>query len=216
MKTGKVNVLLWVFTYLLPLVPVAWLIVAIFNGHTTANPVQYLERRSGDIALALLLITLACTPLRHLTGKPTFTAMRRSFGLYTFFYALAHFMLFIGLDYGWKFASIRQAFAGKIFLWLGLAALAILLILAVTSFGFVRRKIGKLWQQIHTLTYVVGLIISAHFILSIKGNAGTLTGGYFYPILAFILLILLLILRLPAFCSLIERLRGKIIGLLRK
>lgn len=216
MKTGKANVLLWVTTYLLPLAPAAWLIFAILNDHATANPVQYLERRSGDYTLALLLITLACTPLRHLTGRSYFTAMRRSFGLFTFFYALAHFLLFIGLDYGWKFTSIQQAFAGKIFLWLGLIALTILLLLAITSFGFLRRKIGKLWQWIHTLTYLVGLIILAHFFLSIKGNAGTFTGTYFYPIFTFVLLLLLLILRLPAFLSLVEQLRGKINRLLRK
>ena len=216
MKTTIESKILWFATYLLPIAPAVWLGIAILAGATTANPVQYLERRTGDYALVMLLLSLTSTPLRWLTGKSFFKPMRRSFGLYTFFYAAAHFLLFIGLDYSWNLSLIRQAFTGKTFLWLGLAALTILLVLAITSIRSVRRKIARYWERIHSLTYVVGLIIATHFLLAIKGNPGTLSGAYLYPILAYAILLILLIVRLPVFHSLIERLRGKIIELPRK
>ena len=216
MKTTIGKKILWSATYLLPLAPVIWLAIALFTGRTTANPVQYLERRSGDYALVMLLLSLACTPLRWATGKSFFWPMRRSFGLYSFFYAVVHFLLFIGLDYGWNLSLIRQAFAGKTFLWLGLAALVILLILAITSIGSVRRKVARYWERIHWLAYPVGLIIATHFLLAVKGNPGTLSGGYLYPILAYAILLILLIVRLPVIHSLIEHLRGKMIEMPRK
>jgi sulfoxide reductase heme-binding subunit YedZ len=192
------------------LAPAVWLIVSYFFGRLTANPVQDLERRSGDTALAMLMLSLACTPLRLITGRTFFMPMRRSFGLFAFAYAAAHFLLFIGLDYGWNWDSIRSAFSGRLYLWFGLAALAILLLLAVTSITTLKVILAKNWQRVHSLTYAAGILVLVHFTLSIKGNLSSFSGNYAAPVWVAVLLVLLLGIRFAPIRALILHLRGKI------
>jgi sulfoxide reductase heme-binding subunit YedZ len=80
--------------------PTVWLIIALLLHKLGPNPIQTLEQRSGDTALVLLLLTLACTPIRLLTGFSFINRFRRTLGLYTFGYAVIHLLLFVGLDYG--------------------------------------------------------------------------------------------------------------------
>jgi sulfoxide reductase heme-binding subunit YedZ len=165
-------------------------------GHLI-NPIQTLERRTGDIALVLLLTSLACTPLRILTRQSLFSRLRRPFGLYAFAYAAMHFLLFIGLDYGFQFSEAIRQLIQNVYLWAGLAALLILLALALTSTRRSQIVLKKNWQRLHRLVYLAGLLVVLHFGLSVKGSLFRLRGQILWPLIALIVLLVLLAIRLP-------------------
>ena len=189
------------------LMPLIWLITSLLIHGGGPNPIQYLEKRSGDYALVLLLASLACTPLRLLSGYSQFTRFRRPLGLYAFAYAAVHFLLFVGLDYGFYWAEVFRQFIEKTYLWIGLSALLILLLLALTSTKRSQRVLKKNWQRLHTLVYLAGGLAVLHFALSVKGNIFLLRGEIFWPLLAVLTLLLLFVIRLKPIQRFIIRVR---------
>jgi methionine sulfoxide reductase heme-binding subunit len=173
------------------LVPFLWLILSLLLKGGGANPIQYLEKRTGDYALVLLLVSLACTPLNLLTGSTRFTRFRRPLGLYAFAYATVHFLLFIGLDYAFFWKEIFNQFVQKTYLWFGLSALLILLVLALTSSQRSQERLKKNWRRLHTLIYLAAGLVVIHFSLSIKGNIFLLHGAVFWPLAAILTLLIL-------------------------
>lgn len=202
--------LLVAFITLLCLLPLAWLAIAFATGRTGANPVQYLEQRTGDFAIGFLLGSLACTPLKKITGRDLFLCFRKPLGLTAFFYAVLHLSIFLWLDYGLVWSEIFRAFAGKPFLWTGLASFLILLLLAVTSTRRSQQRLKKKWKVIHSLTYAAGILTVVHFFLAVKGSLFSLVGNYGGPVTAILILLLLLLIRILPFDILFSHLRGKI------
>jgi sulfoxide reductase heme-binding subunit YedZ len=81
--------------------PLLWLVCGAFGllgASLGADPVKKLEHECGKTALNFLLLTLAVTPLRHLLGVPQLLRLRRMLGLFAFFYAVAHFTVYLVLD----------------------------------------------------------------------------------------------------------------------
>ena len=96
------------FLFLLGLTPfVRWIWLGLNNG-LTANPVEFLTRSSGTWTLVCLLVTLAITPLRRLTGQPALVRLRRMCGLFAFFYGAMHFMAWVWWDRGFDPAAMLQ------------------------------------------------------------------------------------------------------------
>jgi sulfoxide reductase heme-binding subunit YedZ len=182
--------------HLAALIPLFWIIGVLLIRGLGANPIQYIEKRTGDAALIVLLACLACTPLRTLTGIKRFTQFRRPLGLYAFAYAALHLLIFAGLDYGFIWGQIFALVLGKTYLWFGLAAFLILLALAVTSTQGWQKRLKKNWQRLHALIYITGFLVILHFAMSIKGNLFLLRGEIFWPLVASITLVVLLLLRL--------------------
>ena len=206
MNRARRNALFQVLIHLASLTPFLWLAgVFLFNG-LGINPIQYLEKRTGDYALVLLLASLACTPLRIITGSTLFTKFRKTLGLYAFAYAALHLLLFIGLDYGFDWGEIIQLILNKTYLWLGLTAFILLLLLAITSTQGWQRRLKKNWQRLHALVYLTGGLVVLHFALSIKGNLFLLRGEVLWPLIALITLVLLLLIRLKPLRMAIRRL----------
>lgn len=194
-KPGTVRFPQWT-VHAAALLPGILLTLYTFFGHPI-NPIQTLERRSGDIALVLLLASLACTPLRILTRRSVFSRLRRPLGLYAFAYAALHFLLFIALDYGFQFLEAIHQLIQNVYLWAGLAALLILLALALTSTKRSQMRLKKNWQRLHRLVYLAGLLVVLHFGLSVKGSFFRLRGQILWPLIALIVLLILLAIRLP-------------------
>jgi methionine sulfoxide reductase heme-binding subunit len=188
------------------LTPLLWLAGGFLVNGWGINPIQYLERRSGDYALALLLASLACTPLRIITNSARFTQFRKPLGLYAFAYAALHLLLFIGLDYGFAWTEIIPLILNKTYLWLGLAAFVMLLLLAVTSTQGWQRRLKKNWQRLHALVFLTGGLVVLHFALSKKGNLFTLSGEELWPLLSLIVLAVLLLIRFKPIRSAIKQL----------
>lgn len=152
-----------------------------WGGNLSINPVQEAIRRSGRIAITLLVATLAVRPLSRWLRWNALLARRRTLGLYTFAYALLHAFLFLVVDYRFVLAFILPEFVEKPYLWFGVSAFAILLPLAITSFRIWMRKLGKNWKRLHRLIYLAAVLAVLHYGWAVKGDFLTLRGEVLRP-----------------------------------
>lgn len=151
----------WLF--LLGLAPFArWIWLSFTNG-LTANPVEFLTRSSGTWTLVCLLVTLAITPLRRLTGQPALVRLRRMCGLFAFLYGAMHFMAWVWWDRGLDPAAMLQDIGERPFITVGFAAFVLMTALAATSTQWAMRKLGRRWQQLHRAIYLIGLLAILHY-----------------------------------------------------
>jgi sulfoxide reductase heme-binding subunit YedZ len=177
--------------------PLIVLIVDALNDNLTFNPIQAATQRTGDTAIILLGLSLACTPLSTYLKWKDAVKLRRPLGLYAFLYAAIHFTLFVAVDFGFDFNLIAREFVEKRYLWVGLPAFIILLALAATSFKWFMKRMGKRWKKLHRLIYLSALLVVLHLAFVIKGDLFTLSGDVWKPLVAAIAIGLLLIARVP-------------------
>jgi sulfoxide reductase heme-binding subunit YedZ len=179
--------------FLLCLTPALWLTYALFNGLLGANPVEAVTRQSGLWALKLLLITLLVTPLRTLTGWNGLVRFRRMLGLFVFFYASCHTLLYLGLDQFFVVNDIIKDIVKRPFITVGFASFLMLIPLAITSTNkMVKRLGGKRWKRLHKLTYVVSIAVCFHYLMLVKADIRS-------PLIYFALLAILLGYRILQF-----------------
>jgi sulfoxide reductase heme-binding subunit YedZ len=133
-----------------------------------ANPIEELIHSLGKWGLKLLLITLAVTPLRKLTGWNWLLRLRRMLGLFAFFYVALHFLVYAGLDQRFDLAAIFEDIAKRPYITVGMTALLLLIPLAVTSTNRMMRRLGKNWQKLHRLVYVIAILGVWHFYWQVK------------------------------------------------
>ncbi len=132
------------------------------------DPVAKLLHSCGKTALNLLLITLLVTPLRQLSGFTHLVRLRRMLGLFAFFYAALHFVIYIVLDRGMDWHSIVKDIAKRPYITIGFTALVILIPLAVTSTNRMMRRLGRRWQKLHRLIYVAAIFGVWHYYWQVK------------------------------------------------
>jgi sulfoxide reductase heme-binding subunit YedZ len=166
MKVVQIKVV--VFTT--ALLPLLWLVYGIFSGNLGANPVEAITRSLGDWALRLLLLTLAITPLRKLSGWNWPMQVRRMLGLYTFFYALLHLMSYIVLDQFFYWPEIWADIIKRPYITAGMLSFLLLVPLAITSTSGWIRRLGRNWQRLHRLVYPAAIIAIVHFYLLVKAD----------------------------------------------
>ncbi len=153
------------------LLPFAQLLLAAFGlaGQSLgANPIEELIHQLGLWGLRLLLLTLAITPLRRITGKVWLLKLRRMLGLFSFFYVLLHFLSYAILDQGLNFAAIGEDILERPYITLGITALMMLIPLAVTSTNGWMRRLGRRWKKLHQLVYVIAILGVWHFFWQVK------------------------------------------------
>jgi methionine sulfoxide reductase heme-binding subunit len=149
---------------LLALVPFVRLFVLGLTDGLGANPVEFVLRSLGTWTLVMLLVTLAVTPVRRVTGWNWLVRLRRMFGLTAFFYATAHFVAFVWIDHFFDWAAIGADLAKRPYLTFGFGAYLLMIPLAVTSTNaMVRRLGGKAWQRLHRLVYLVAVLGVTHY-----------------------------------------------------
>lgn len=183
--------------HLLGLLPLAELFVRWQAGALTVNPIQYVEQFLGRAAAHLLIASLAVTPLVTLTGFRRLTRHRRALGLYAFFYFTLHLGTFAVIDFGLQWDEILLLTAEKPYMFVGAAAGLILLALAVTSFKYWERRLGKTWKALHRGAYIAGGLVVLHYAWAVKGSLTTLTGDILRPLVLGLVLLVLLVLRIP-------------------
>ena len=150
--------------FALCLIPVAQLIVRAFMGELSANPVEFLEHRTGDWALRFLEITLVITPLRKILEQPLFVRYRRMLGLFAFFYACVHLFLYLLFDQMFDLKGILADVLKRLYITAGMAALLMMTPLAITSTAAMVRRLGpKRWQRLHRLIYFSTAAAVLHF-----------------------------------------------------
>ena len=147
------------------LLPFGLVVGDTFNitGDLGANPVEEILDRFGNWALRFVMLTLAVTPLRRLSGWNWLTRFRRMLGLFTFFYALLHFLTWLILDQGLLLSAIVEDIAKRPFITIGFAALLLLIALAVTSTSGMRRRLGRRWQTLHNSVYAIAILGVWHY-----------------------------------------------------
>lgn len=173
--------------FLLCLVPAAFVVTDAFEltGRLGANPVEEILDRLGNWALRFIMITLAVTPLRRLTGWNWLSRFRRMFGLFTFFYVLMHFLTWLILDQAVLFSAILEDLTERPFITIGFAALVLLTALAVTSTDGMRRRLGRRWQTLHNATYVIAILGVWHYWWQVKKD---ITEPLIYAVILAVLL----------------------------
>lgn len=157
--------------HLLCSLPAAWLLyTAFFNPRELGvNPVETLTHETGIWAIRLLLTGLAITPLRMLSNWHWLVKWRRPLGLWAFFYALAHFFIYLTFDLQFSLASLADDVLRRPYITVGFAALVLLVPLAVTSTRGWQRRMRRNWVYLHRLVYPIGVLAVLHFIWLRKG-----------------------------------------------
>ena len=153
---------------LLPLVILTASTFSVAGLGLGANPIEALLHEFGRWGLKFLLLTLAITPLRRWTGWNWLIRFRRMLGLFAFFYILLHFVVYAVLDQGLDMAVIIEDVLKRPYITLGMAALLMLVPLAVTSTKGMMRRLGKRWQRLHRLVYVIAILGVWHFYWQVK------------------------------------------------
>ena len=137
------------------------------TGRIPGNAIKEFEHALGIWALRFLLATLTVTPLRDLAGV-NLMRYRRALGLLAFWYVVMHFSTYMVLDKGLDLAVILADIAKRPFITIGMACLALLAPLALTSNAFSIRRLGPNWARLHRLVYVIVPGGAVHYALSVK------------------------------------------------
>lgn len=164
--------------FLACLVPFALAVGDAFNitGSLSANPVEDLMDRFGNWGLRFIMIALAVTPLRKLTGRAWILRFRRMLGLFAFFYVLMHFLIWLILDHGafWSdvalWSDILEDLAERPFITLGFTAFLLLTAMAATSTIAIRRRMGKRWDKLHYSVFAAGILGVWHYWWQVKSD----------------------------------------------
>ncbi len=153
------------------LVPLALLVWDQAHNRLGANPQNFLILTTGMMTLIFLMLTMAVTPLRKLTGWNWLIQFRRMLGLYAFFYGCLHFLCFFSLDRGFSVSSTLTEMAKRKYLIVGSTALLVMVPLAITSTNaMIKRLGGKRWRALHRLAYVAAIAGVIHYYMQVKAD----------------------------------------------
>ena len=157
--------------FVVALLPLARLVFALLYLPESlgANPAEFITRSAGDWTLRFLLVTLAVTPLRVLTGWNWALRFRRMLGLFAFFYGVVHLSSYVAFDHVFAMAEIARDILKRPFIAVGFTALALMIPLALTSTNAMVRRLGaRRWIALHRLVYVIGPLGVLHFWWMVK------------------------------------------------
>ena len=156
--------------FVLLLIPFALIIWDGFNDNLTADPIEEILHRTGIWSLRILLITLLMTPLKVMTGSAVFIRVRRLFGLFTFFYATLHLVVYVWLDLGLDWAHFFEDVVERPYITVGMLAWLLMLPMAITSNRHMVRKLGQWWKKLHRAIYAVIALGCLHFLWLVKSD----------------------------------------------
>ena len=163
--------LVWMGSFV-PAVYLGWQLWLAFRGEPNdlgREPVKGLEHATGEQSIRFLLITLAMSPVRQLTGWNWLAKYRRVFGLVMFAYATAHLATFAVLDLELNVGDLAREITKRPYLVVGFTAWLVLVPLAVTSTTrWIRRLGGRRWNALHRTTYLVVALGMVHYWMSQK------------------------------------------------
>ena len=176
MRASRNIIIAKTLVHLLALVPLAILLWQVWDVARTggdalgADPVAELEHRLGLWALRFLMLALAITPLRQLTGWNVLVRFRRMLGLYAFAYASLHLSAYLGLDLRGYWTQIFEDIAKRPYITVGFIAWLLLVPLAITSTTGWIKRLGRNWARLHMLVYAVAVLAVLHFWWLVKSD----------------------------------------------
>ena len=171
--------------WLLALLPFVRLVYLGFNDDLGANPIEFVEHSTGTWALVALLVTLAMTPLRLLTGQVWQIQLRRMLGLFMFFYACLHIITYVWLDFAFIWQDITKDIVKHPRILVGFAAFILTIPLAATSNSYMIKRLKTNWKKLHQSVYLIAIFVVLHYLLLVKKDV---TEPLYYAVALFILL----------------------------
>lgn len=150
--------------------PFAVLIWDVVTENLSPNPIEDITHYTGAWSLRLLLLTLAMTPLRTVSGWTWPLKLRRMFGLFAFFYVCLHFSIYVFLDLQWDFSLLGEDIAKRPYITVGFSSFVLLIPLALTSWNGAMRRLGRRWKQVHRLVYLIAILSVLHFAWLVKAD----------------------------------------------
>ena len=141
-----------------------------FTDQLGADPVESILHFTGMGALNLLLLTLCLSPLAKTYRLGQLIKLRRMLGLWSFTYALSHFLSFIAFEVQFDWQLLLTEIVERPYITVGFAGLVILFLLAITSFRHLQRKMGSSWQTLHNWIYPASMLVTLHFFWSVKSD----------------------------------------------
>ena len=188
MKSSTKVFFLKVIIHLGALLPLLNLYFLAFADGLGADPVEAVIHFTGIGALNLLLITLSVTPLAKVLKQGYLLQTRRVLGLYAYTYALFHLLNFIAFEVQFDGALFISEVIKRPYITIGMLAFLLLTTLAVTSVNKLKRKMGKSWQSLHNINYLIVVLVTIHFYWSVKSELIS-------PLIYFVIVIALLLFR---------------------
>jgi len=165
-KAGKVVL------FCAALVPAALLVRGLLTANLGVNPAETIQLETGRWTFKFLLLTLAVTPLRRITGWNPIIQYRRMLGLFAFFYGTLHFSAYWAFDLLFSFGNMAADVVKRPFILFGFTAFILMLPLAVTSTKGWIRRLGRRWTTLHALIYVSAILAAVHFAYKVKVFTG--------------------------------------------
>src|SRR5437879_1866865 len=153
------------------LVPLVLLLWDVYRKQVGANPLEFVTRTTGMLTLVFLLISLAVSPLRRVTGLNWLIRLRRMLGLFAFFYGSLHLMTYVAFDRFFHLTTIPGDVVKRPFIAIGMTAFFLILPLAITSTDkMVKRLGGKRWMRLHRIVYLAGILGVLHYYMLVKSD----------------------------------------------
>ncbi|NOQ16282.1 MAG: sulfoxide reductase heme-binding subunit YedZ [Methyloprofundus sp.] len=162
--------LIKIFVSLLSLIPFALLLQDTLQDQLGANPIETLHFRLGDWALRFLCLGLALTPLKRLLHQSWPIRFRRMLGLFAYFYACLHFLVYIVLDLSFSWETFIDEVPQSPYILVGLFTFLLLTSLALTSNKYMQKRLGRRWGQLHKLVYLAALSAVIHYLWLVKSD----------------------------------------------
>ena len=171
------------------IIPFLLITYKIFFNKLGPEPVKEITHFTGEWTLIFICLTLSMSPLQKFTNLNYWIKIRRMLGLFVFFYASLHFLTYVGIDYRFNWQPIFDDVVKKKYIFVGFAAWILLIPLTITSSKKMVLLLKQNWKKLHRLIYVIAILGSLHFIWLSKTI-------YFKPLIYFVLITFLLILRI--------------------
>jgi sulfoxide reductase heme-binding subunit YedZ len=179
------NPALRVLVFFACLVPFAALVNGVVSNSLGPDPAEHLMHVTGEWVMRFLVLVLLATPLaRH--GWPRLARYRRMLGLYVWFYATLHLLVFAQVFIGWSGEQLVEELVERPYVLVGFLAWLILVPLGITSAQVIRKKMGKYWRQLHKMTYAVAVLGWIHLLWLSRSDLGD---AVIYGALLFLLLV---------------------------
>jgi sulfoxide reductase heme-binding subunit YedZ len=159
-----------IVVFLLSLMPFGLLAYGAINDELGANPIEALHFGFGDWSLRFLCIGLALTPIKTITGQSWPIRFRRMMGLFAFFYASLHLLVFIVLDLSLSWEAFKDEVPKSPYILMGLLTYLLLVPLAATSTKKMQKRLGRNWVKLQRLVYLAGLTALVHYFWLVKSD----------------------------------------------
>jgi len=174
----------WV-VFFVGFLPVFVLALSVYNNALGPDPADVLAVETGEWTLRFLLMSLAVTPLRNITGWAQLFPYRRTFGLFALFYAFLHFVVYLVFLLRLRWSEVFEDITERPYITVGFLAFLLLIILGATSNRSAMRWLGVWWRKIHRLVYLVNILAIAHLAWILRTD---LTEAVIYASILFLLL----------------------------